>query len=715
MTESQQRRGMLPEDLYRIAWAEDAQISPDGRRVALVRKWMDEAQNDYRSNIWVAASDGSDLRRFTNGDRSDSHPRWSPDGIWLAFLSNRACVESDGGKPSGSKGDKEKHSSQIWIIPASGGEARQLTNQAEGVKSFVWSPDSAKIAFVARVRETCDPPDDSARTARIISTLRYKSNGEGFIYDRRAHIFVQSIETGSASQLSNGDSDDEEPCWSPDSTVIAFSSTGHDQNELRMVSDIFTVGVSGGSPRRLTSGTGTAHAPAYSPDGHRIAYFGHDDPHPGGSRNLILYAMDAHGGNRYSLSGALDRSAAGEVAPIWSADCDAILTGIIDRGTVALVAFAAKENEDGRNAVPIIEGPRLLTSWSASASGTAIAFTASSVTAPAEAFAVGTAGWMLAGAGKLNETRLTDFNAQWLAEVTLSDAEAFHFAGDSGLEVEGWVMRPSSNESSAAAAPVPTLLNVHGGPHAFYGWGFFDEFQVQAGAGYAVVAINPRGSQGYGEGFARACCGDWGGGDYADLMLGVDEALARFSHLDHERLGVLGGSYGGFMTSWIVGHTRRFSAAVSERAVNAPVSLFGTSDIGYWFEQYEVAGNPLTDRDTYLNHSPLTYAAQIETPLLIVHSENDLRCPIEQGEQLFVALKLLKRTETALVRFPEENHELTRSGKPSRRAERFRILLDWFDRYLQNDRHERAVRSPALHAALGVGTGQSGPKGAEAG
>jgi dipeptidyl aminopeptidase/acylaminoacyl peptidase len=717
MTESEQRRGMLPEDLYRIAWAEDAQVSPDGRRVALVRKQMDKAQNDYRSNIWIAAIDGRDLCRFTNGDRADTHPRWSPDGFWLAFLSNRPGSEPDGGKRANAA-DKEKRTTQIWIIPASGGEARRLTNQAGGVNGFVWSPDSARIAFVARVQNGIDSPDDSAQPARIISTLRYKSNGEGFTYNRRAHISIQSVDGTEPVQLTDGDSDDEEPCWSPDCTVITYSSTGHEPNESRMVSDIYAVAVSGGSTRRLTSGTGTAHAPSYSPDGRRIAYYGHEDPHPGGSRNLIVYTMDSDGSNRRALNDALDRSAVAEVAPIWSADGRVILTGIIDHGSVALATITADDTGRDQGAVRIVDGPRLLTSWSASAAGTVIAYTASNVTAPAEAFAISNSNWSAQNPAGVNETRLTDFNAQWLAEVELSNAESFHFTSEDGTEIEGWVMPPSGYDSAGATAAVPALLNVHGGPHAFYGWGFFDEFQVQAGAGFAVVAFNPRGSQGYGEGFARACCGDWGGGDFADLMQGVDEALARFPFLDRARLGVLGGSYGGFMTSWIVGHTQRFKVAVSERAVNAPVSLFGTSDIGYWFEQYEVAGDPLTNRDVYLKHSPLTYAAQMQTPLLIVHSENDLRCPIEQGEQLFVALKLLGRTDTAFVRFPEENHELTRSGKPSRRVERFQILLDWFDRYLQVDRQDKGGmirRCPALQEALRAGAGQSGPEGARRG
>jgi acylaminoacyl-peptidase len=263
--------------------------------------------------------------------------------------------------------------------------------------------------------------------------------------------------------------------------------------------------------------------------------------------------------------------------------------------------------------------------------------------------------------------------------VALSQPERFRY-GCAGVAVDGWVMRPAGLTAGRRA---PVLLNIHGGPHAQYGVGFFDEFQVYAGAGYAVVFVNPRGSRGYGEKFAEAVVGDWGGVDVDDVMAGLDEALRRFDFLDRERLGVLGGSYGGFMTSWIVGHTDRFKAACSERAVNDQRTMFGTSDIGHAFNSVAVGGAmPWEDPARYAERSPLTYASRIVTPLLIVHSEEDYRCPIEQAEQLFVALKKLKR-EVLFVRFPGENHELSRSGTPRHRLERFRIILDWFGRYLK--------------------------------
>jgi dipeptidyl aminopeptidase/acylaminoacyl peptidase len=322
-------------------------------------------------------------------------------------------------------------------------------------------------------------------------------------------------------------------------------------------------------------------------------------------------------------------------------------------------------------AARIVGGARALNGYSASADGRLLTFAASTPVAPAEVFACRADGG--------DERGLTELNRAWLETVALSAPERFRFTR-AGFELDVWVMRPAG---FVAGRRYPTLLNIHGGPHAQYGHNFFDEFQVYAGAGYAVVYTNPRGGQGYGEAFAQAVVGDWGGGDYADVMAALDEAIARDPFIDPDRLGVLGGSYGGFLTSWIVGHTRRFKAACSERAVNCQYTMFGTSDIGASFNVAELGGPmPWEDMARYIERSPLTYAKDVVTPLLIIHSEDDLRCPIEQGEQLFVALKKLRR-EVRFIRFPGENHEMSRSGKPRHRLERFRHILDWFGGYLE--------------------------------
>lgn len=685
------QRGMKPEDLYAITYVGDAQITPDGRRVAYVQTRMDQEKDEYLSNIWIAPAEGGEPVQFTSGSRRDTSPRWSPDGRMLAFLSNRPGSSKSGAGYDGKNGDK----SQIWLMPADGGEARQLTTLKGGAGSIAWAPDGRHIAFTSRVStgdasEQDHDGQEKQKTARarVITTLKYKMNGEGFTYDRRPHIFVVSVEGGEPVQVTNGEYNDQAPTWSPDSRWIAFTSARHEEREFNGVSDIFVVPADGGDVRQVTPGRGPSHDAAFSPDGSTIAYYGHSDPQAGGARNTILWTIPFAGGEPHPLTDATDRNADGEGPPAWSRDGSSIYFTMADWGTTVIgVAPAA-----GGPVQRVAAGRRTISSWSLASNDSGIAFTATDPQNPGDVYHLRLEPAPANGSG---ERRLTAVNSAWLAEVTLSQPEEFTYTGSDGWTVEGWIMRPYGCE---AGQTYPLLLNVHGGPHANYGWGFFDEFQVQAGAGYAVLYTNPRGSQSYGEQFAYACTRDWGGKDFQDIMAGLDYALDRFSFIDADRLGVLGGSYGGFMTSWTVGHSDRFKAAVSERAVNALYSMFGSSDIGYHFEQFEVGGTPQEALDYYIEHSPLTYAKNVVTPLMIMHSENDLRCPMEQAEQFYVTLKVLGKTDVVFVRFPEESHELSRSGKPSRRVERFQLILDWFDRYLR--RNSAAPRAEKLAQAV---------------
>jgi dipeptidyl aminopeptidase/acylaminoacyl peptidase len=379
--------------------------------------------------------------------------------------------------------------------------------------------------------------------------------------------------------------------------------------------------------------------------------------------------MPVAGGVPTCLTIELDRTCMpfySHVAPLWSADGQWITFAVEDQGAIPIYRVRA----DGTKAPEcIITGERQVIGLSASRHGAVLAFAAMDATSPAEVFACHADG--------TGEKPLTTLNQAWKAEVARSRPERLRYERD-GRQLDCWVMRPFGYQPGAR---YPALLNIHGGPHTQYGHHFFDEFQIYAGAGYAVIYTNPRGSQGYGEDFTRAVIGDWGGGDFADVMAGLDAALCRYDFIDPERLGVMGGSYGGFLTSWTVGHTGRFKAACSERAVNNAYTLFGTSDIGPSFSEAQSGYLPWENMQWYIDHSPLTYAKDITTPLLIIHAESDLRCPIEQAEQLFVALKKQRKT-VVFVRFPDEDHELSRAGKPRHRLERFRLILDWFTRFL---------------------------------
>jgi dipeptidyl aminopeptidase/acylaminoacyl peptidase len=645
---------MLPEDLTRIQFVTDPQLSPDGRRVAFVVTTLSEERDEYLSNIWIVDVSGGMSRRFTTGSRRDLEPRWSPDGSRLAFLSERTA----------------KDKLQLYVMPADGGEPTKLTALDNGVSAITWAPDGTRLAFVSPVGGQKEPEGEEekrkSRPARVITSVKYRFNGEGFVYDRRPHVFVVSLDGGSPAQITDGDFIDADPIWAPDGESIVFASARHAARDDDDGSDLWRVPAKGGTPQRLTATAGPVILPAFSPDGRSIAFLARAGLNTYG-RNVQLFTVLSDGGQVTCLSSGLDRSCGAlHVRPLWSPDGRSITVAAEDRGDIGLWRMAATAGAPPQR---IVGGERALNGFSASADGRTLAFASSRPVAPAEVFVCGADGG--------DERRLTDLNRAWTESVALSAPERFRFAR-AGFELDVWVMRPASDVSGQR---YPTLLCIHGGPHAQYGHNFFDEFQVYAGAGYAVVYTNPRGSQGYGEAFAQAVVGDWGGGDYADVMAALDEALARYPFIDPERLGVLGGSYGGFLTSWTVGHTKRFRAACSERAVNCQYTMFGTSDIGHSFNVVELGGAlPWEDMARYIERSPLTYAKDVTTPLLILHSEDDLRCPIEQGEQLFVALKKLKR-EVRFVRFPGENHEMSRSGKPRHRLERFRHILDWFAKY----------------------------------
>lgn len=647
-------RAMQPEDLTRLAFVTDPQLSPDGSTVAFVLTTLSAEDDEYHSNIWLVDASAGPPRRFTTGAKRDTSPRWSPDGARLAFVSER-----DGRKKA-----------QLYVVPAGGGEAVRLTDVKQGANHPAWSPDGTRLVFRSTIGGWEEPEKEEdkskSKPARVIATLKYKANDRGFVYDRRSHLFVVTADGGEAHQITDGDWDDRDAAWAPDGQALAFVSARHPNRDFDNAADIWIVSAAGGEPRRVTDTAGPVGSPSFSPDGASIAYAGNRYLNEAG-RNTRLFVVPVGGGAPHCLTPDLDRNVqVGNGDLCWIADGAALICAVEDQGNVHLYRIPLAG--DG-GPTPVVGGERQLAGYSASADGKLLAFAMSDAATPADVFAVAADG----GAVR----RLTDVNGPWKAAVELAEPERFHYER-AGYQLDGWVMKPHGYQPGRC---YPALVNIHGGPMTQYGNTFFDEFQVQAGAGYAVIFTNPRGSQGYGEAFTRAVVGDWGGGDFADVMAGVDEALRRYDFLDPARLGVLGGSYGGFMTSWTVGHTDRFAAACSERAVNNILTLFGTSDIGHSFSEAQSGFLPWENMAWYIEHSPLTYAPRITTPLLILHSENDLRCPMEQAEQLFVALKKLHK-EVKFVRFPDETHEMSRSGKPRHRIERFRIILEWFDQFL---------------------------------
>ena len=642
--------GMRPEDLDELTWASDPRLSPDGTLVAYVVSGLDRERNEYRGRIWLAATDGSEPPRpFTSGPGRDSAPRWSPDGAHLAFLSTR-----DGGP------------AQLHVIPSGGGEARRLTDLPEDAGAHAWSPDGRRLAFCTRVRDPAYEEEDQARRApRRVNRLLYKFDGEGWISDRRRHVMVVAAD-GSAPpvQVTDGDWDDDDPAWTPDGRLV-FASGRDPDWDLTLVSDLWVVGAAGGEPERLTPGDGECAHPAPSPDGRLVAYLWVPGPWSDAPRHGRLAVVDLAAGERRVLAPGLDRQLAPYPPtgpPAW-VDDGRLLVTLEDHGGVHLWEVAV---DDSSPPAPVIAGELAVTRFDARAGRVAASFSTS----------------ISAGEVRVDGRVLTDVTGPFRAGRELVMPERFVATGPGGAEVDAWLVRPAG---FAEGRRYPTLLSIHGGPATQYGSAFLDEFQVWAGAGYAVVYANPRGSTGAGETWTRAIRPAPDGQglasvDYEDLMAVLDEALRRFPFLDGERLGVLGGSYGGYMTSWIVARTGRFRAAVSERSANHWPSMFGASDIGWVFGGY-IGAEEWEDPEAWRRVSPTSHVTDIRTPLLILHSEDDLRCPVGQAEHLFTTLRLLGR-EVEMVRFPAEGHELSRSGSPVHRVMRFEIILEWFRRHL---------------------------------
>jgi dipeptidyl aminopeptidase/acylaminoacyl peptidase len=661
---------MRPEDLYELTWVGDPRVSPDGRTVAYVVSSVDREENKYRSAIWLAAADGSTPpRRFTAGEKQDVAPRWSPDGARLAFLSSR-----------------ERDAKQLYVIPASGGEAQRLTDLKEDAGEPLWSPDGARLVFSARVPDAAyEEEDERKRRPRRFTRLQFKLDNEGWTGDRRRHLFVVAADGSSEPrQLTDGEFEDENPAWSPDGRRIAFASARHDKWDTELLRDLYLVDADVGAPERLTRGDAWHEAPSWSPDGSRIACRfspgGWDFPQHG-----QIAVIDIETGERRVLTSSLDRNCTPypEVRePVW--DGDALLFVVEDSGNNHLYRMDASASTAPER---VIGGDVWVNGFDCA--GGTIARAETIPGRPAELH--------------VGERRLTEVTRPFTDARELVDPERFTATSDDGSEVEAWLMRPQGFEEGRR---YPVLLNVHGGPFTQYGNRFLDEFHVYAGAGYAVLYANPRGSSGYSEEWGRAIRGPveggpgWGTRDYEDLMAVVDEALRRFDFLDGERLGVLGGSYGGFMTTWMVGHTDRFRAACSERAVNNFVLEGGSGDIGYMFKAY-VGAHWFEAPEAYWQISPSRYAPNITTPLLILHSEDDLRCPIGNAEDLFAILRLLGR-DVELVRFEAESHELTRSGSPVHRVQRFELILEFFARHLSPGERRELVPVPAAASRPGA-------------
>ena len=662
---------MRPTDLALLRTPGVPTVSPDGRMAVVAVARPDLEADEYRSQLWAVPTDGSATARPLTAGHRDSAPAFSPDGRWLAYLS----AES-GGRP------------QVWVLPTAGGAARRLTDHHLGAGAPVWSPDSRRLAYTARVPEagrygTVDGVGPRAEPPRLITTLKYRLDDVGFLTDRRSQVFLLDLPEDFGDdtapppepvQVTSGDADCDDVAWSPDGAELAFVSARHERADRDLVRDVYVVATDGSGLRRVTESRSHCALPAYDPSGRILYVTAVPDLGPDGvdvvARQAVPCRVAVAGGPLEPLLDP-DLHKRGDETPATVLADGAVLVGVERRGSVELLRVPV----DGGEPESLVAGPFTVRGFPAGG-GVVVATVAHDASAgELIALTPGRRRLLSAFGRRLGETG----RVHRMRELTATAPD--------GHPVHGWVTTPPG------PGPHPVLLTIHGGPFTQYGWTLFDETQVYVSAGYAVIQCNPRGSSGYGSAHGRAIQGAWGGLDANDVLAFLDAAL-REPGLDAGRVGIMGGSYGGYLTTLLIGRTTRFAAAISERAFNDPVSFVGSSDIGWFFPDLHLG----TDSDRVIAQSALASAGAITTPTLVIHSEEDWRCPVEQGARLYVELKR-RGVPSELLLFPGEGHELSRSGRPRHRLARFEHILRWWARWLPTTENSGTATAELSEAA----------------
>ncbi|HWQ45840.1 MAG TPA: S9 family peptidase [Longilinea sp.] len=664
-------RGLIQaEHLYQMELAGTPRLSPDGSKVVFSQQRIDKKTEKKYSNLWLIDVKKAAVRQITFGDQKDIQPRWSPDGQFISFLSNR-------GKPD--------FPPQIHLLPLEGGEASRLTEIDGSIESYIWSPDGKK--FVCVIKKT-DPEEIERRkdpvkkelgvVSRRVERVFFKLDGSGYRPIERSHLWIVDAKSGKGHQITNhGVFDETDPAWSPDSKTIAFISNRQPDPDFASDMDgLYLIPAAGGEIKQIATPDGGKHSPVFSPDGKLLAYVAQEKPILSYlNHDLWIVPIDGTKPAK-NLTKKLDVEVSSWtindqaepefMGPIWSIDGKSIFFQICKHGRTELHKLEVATSQTQS----IITEDGVVGSVCFDRDQKTFSYMFGTLTDPGQV--------CIYDMASAKSRCLTKLNQSWLSKLDLGQTREVWYKGTSGNDLQGWILTPPGFDPKKK---YPSILYIHGGPLTQYGFYFMHEFYYLAAQGYVVYFTNPRGGRGYGEAHAKAIWGSWGGVDYADLMAFCD-LIEKEPYIDKKRMGAAGGSYGGFMTLWIAGHTTRFQAIVSQRCVFNLISMWGSSDFNWGFQYEANARQPFVDLQKFWDMSPIKYIGNAKTPTMIIHNENDMRCPIEQGEQAFVSLKSLG-VDTEMVRFPDEFHGLSRNRRTDRRIARLNAGLRWFDRYLK--------------------------------
>ena len=693
-----QKRLITETDMFKFVWIADPQISPDGSRVAFVRVWVNQKTDRYDSALWIAPTGGGAARQLTAGPR-DASPRWSPDGKRLAFVRS---TEKEG----------RPQPAQIYLLTFEGGEAQALTDLPRGAGAPQWSPDGGTVAFTSSEDlskmdkamteggEVKEKLPERVSDVRVIARGAYRSNGPGYLNPRvKTHVWTVAVsntpgapgEAPKPKQITKGNFDEGAVSWSPDGKRIYFTAS----RELEPYyepprSDLYSIAPDGGDEKKIVSFDGRMGDYSLSDDGKRIAFSGplNRKPIQSYTQPDLFVADNVSNRTDGSTDGATARNLTAEYdfdvgggiggdqrAPrggssdgvIWSKDGRYLYVNVAEHGRANLKRIDAATGK----VEPVTTGDHEVQSYTATPDASKMVLLISSPVNIGDLFLLDTA------SGKL--TQLTKVNDELFSQLDVTPPEEIWYTSYDGRKIQGWIQKPPNFDLSKK---YPFILEIHGGPHSAYGFTFTHEFQWMAAKGYVVLYTNPRGSTSYGQDFGNIIQYNYPGDDYKDLMAGVDEVLKR-GYIDESRLGVTGGSGGGVLTNWTVGHTNRFKAAVSQRSIADWAGFWYTADFTL-FQPTWFRGAPWEDPEDFVKRSPITYIKNVTAPMMFIEGEADYRTPpADGGEMMFRALKY-RKIPTVMVRFPNESHELSRSGAPWHRVERLQHILNWFDKYLQD-------------------------------